>query len=144
MVVEVDLQPMSPGFESRKLHDFFFFFWFFFMFFFCHYYYSANLQFQHYCLYSVSPTLWLLMMPRPPAPSALWFFCALVGIAKIWILKVKILKIGAPKVITINVLMVELFGFARQYNIQRMYSQTCIKGSPKGRTKIGCLRQMTP
>ena len=45
----------------------------FFFFFFFHYYYSAYLQIQHYCLYSVSPTLLLLMMPRPPAPSALWF-----------------------------------------------------------------------
>ena len=58
--------------------DFFFFFFFFDFFiyyfllcFFYHYYYSANLQIQHYCLYSVSPTLLLLMMPRPPAPSAL-------------------------------------------------------------------------
>ena len=56
----------------------------FFMFF-CHYYYSANLQLSQflmvflptlansthdYCLYSVSPTLLPLMMPRPPAPSA--------------------------------------------------------------------------
>ena len=66
---------MGPGFESRKSHDFsfffFFFIYFFFYVFFCHYYYSANLQIQHYCLYSVSPTLLLLMMPRPPAPSAL-------------------------------------------------------------------------
>ena len=65
---------MGPGFESRKSHDFsfFFFYLFFFLcFFFGHYYYSANLQIQHYCLYSVSPTLLLLMMPRPPAPSAL-------------------------------------------------------------------------
>ena len=35
--------------------------------FFCHYYYSANLQIQHYRLYSVSPTLLLLIVPRPPA-----------------------------------------------------------------------------
>ena len=26
----------------------------------------------------------------------------------------------------------------------RIYSQTCLKGSPKGRTKRGCLRQVTP
>ena len=32
MVVEVDLQPMSPGFESRKLHDFFLFIYFFMFF----------------------------------------------------------------------------------------------------------------
>ena len=79
-----DFEPMCPGFESRAWHDFFFFFFFFgfflcfyffffvfFFVFFCHYYYSANWQIQHYCLYSVSPTLLLLMMPRPPAPSAL-------------------------------------------------------------------------
>ena len=24
------------------------------------------------------------------------------------------------------------------------YSQTCLKGSPKGKTKSGCLRQVTP
>ena len=86
---------MRPGFKSRKRHLFILFFFFFcffffvffvfffffdffnlfifcvFFFFFCHYYYSANLQIQHYCLYSVFPTLLLLMMPRPPAPSAL-------------------------------------------------------------------------
>ena len=51
---------MCPGFESRKLHIFFFFFFFFFdlfffyVFFLGHYYYSANLQIQHYCVYSVS------------------------------------------------------------------------------------------
>ena len=67
--VVVDFEPMSPGFETRESHDFFLLI--FFMFFFCHYYYSANLQIQHYCLYSLSPTLLLLMMPRPPAPSAL-------------------------------------------------------------------------
>ena len=76
MDILVDFEPMYPGFESRKSHEFFlFFFYHFFMFFFfvffCHYYYSAKLQIQHYCLYSVSPTLLLLMMPRPPAPSAL-------------------------------------------------------------------------
>ena len=56
----------------------FFMFFFFLSFFiiiifyvFCHYYYSANLHIQHYCLYSVSPTLLLRMMPRPPAPLAL-------------------------------------------------------------------------
>ena len=67
---------MYPGFESRELHGFFLVFFFIiylfiFYVFFCHYYYSANLLTQHYCLYSVSPTLLLLMMPRPPAPSAL-------------------------------------------------------------------------
>ena len=70
----VDFEPMCPGFESRVLHFFFFFdflIYLSFLCFFCHYYYSANLRIQHYCLYSVSPTLLLLMMPRPPAPSAL-------------------------------------------------------------------------
>ena len=72
----VDFEPMCPGFEPRESPDFFlfiyfFYVFFFFFFFFCNYYYSANLQIQHYCLYSVSPTLLLLMMPRPPAPSAL-------------------------------------------------------------------------
>ena len=72
----MDFELMCPGFESRESHDFFFFFnffiyYFFFYVFFCLYYDSANLQIQHYCLYSVSPTLLLLMMPRPPAPSAL-------------------------------------------------------------------------
>ena len=75
-----DFEPMCPGFESREWHDFFLFFiflffnvfiYFFFFVIFGHYYYSANLQIQHFCLYSVSPTLLLLMMPRPPAPSAL-------------------------------------------------------------------------
>ena len=70
----MDFEPMCPGFESRESHAFFFFFFFLiFLFFmlFCHYDYSANFQIQHNCLYSVSPTLLLLMMPRPPAPSAL-------------------------------------------------------------------------
>ena len=65
MGILVDFEPMYRGFESRESHDFFFYA------FFCHYYYSANLHIQHYCLYSVSPTLLLLMMLRPPAPSAL-------------------------------------------------------------------------
>ena len=76
----MDFEPICPGFQSRESHDFFFliflfifFLCFFFFFFFCHYYYSANLQIQHSCLYSVSPTILLLMMPRPPAPSALLF-----------------------------------------------------------------------
>ena len=76
----MDFEPMCPEFESRESHDFFFFFFLIFLFFIylfiyfffvCYYYYSANLQIPHYCLYSVSPTLLLLMMPRPPAPSAL-------------------------------------------------------------------------
>ena len=77
MVILVNYEPICPGFESRESHDFFFFFFldfiylFFFFYVFCHYYYSANLQIQHYRLYSVSPTVLLLMMPRPPAPSAL-------------------------------------------------------------------------
>ena len=85
----VDLNPCIPGsknwhkrFDSRNSRFFFCFsfylFIFLFFYFFCHYYNSANLEIQHYCLYSVSPTLLLLMMSRPPAPSALWFsFCVL-------------------------------------------------------------------
>ena len=69
----MDFEHVYPGFESRESHEFFFyyFFYLFFMFFFCHYYYSANLQTQHYCLYSDSPTLLPVMMPRPPALSGL-------------------------------------------------------------------------
>ena len=56
---------MYPGFESRESHDFLLLF--FFMFFVI----IITMQIQHYCLYSDSPTLLPLMMPRPPAPSAL-------------------------------------------------------------------------
>ena len=52
----MDFEPMSPGFESRESHFFFFdlfIYLFFFYVFFCHFFYSANLQIQHYCLYSV-------------------------------------------------------------------------------------------
>ena len=73
---------MCPGSEFRESHDFFlflsYFLFFYFFIFFFHYYYSANLQIQHYCLYSVSPTLLLLMMPRPPAPSELSVLCSIV------------------------------------------------------------------
>ena len=62
----VDFEPIYRGTESRETHDFFII-----IIIFCHYYYSANLQIQHYCLYSDSPTLLPLMMPRPPALSAL-------------------------------------------------------------------------
>ena len=97
--IMMDFELVDPGFKSRESHVFFFFFFllllfffvlfflflccffilfvcffFFFVFFYCHYNYSANLQFQHYCLYSVSPTLLLHMMPRPPALSALRFY----------------------------------------------------------------------
>ena len=65
----MDFEPMYPGFESRELNVFIGFFTL--CFFFGHYYYSANMQIQHYCLYSVSPTLLPLMIPRSPAPSAL-------------------------------------------------------------------------
>ena len=98
----VDFEPMYPGFESRKSHVFFlkifYIFFFMFFFFFCYYYYSANLQIQHYCLYSVSPTLLLLMMPRPQAPSALWLFsrflyiCLKPVLTKMWFL----LKFSRP------------------------------------------------
>ena len=68
----VHYEPVRPVFKSQVVHLFIYFFCLFIFFYvFCHYYYSANLQIQHYCLYSVSPTLLLLMMPRPPAPSAL-------------------------------------------------------------------------
>ena len=43
MVVEVDLQPMSPGIDSRKLHIFFFFF-FLFIYFFLWFFLSLLLQ----------------------------------------------------------------------------------------------------
>ena len=57
----MDLEPMYPGFKSLESHKFFllFFLLFFFYVFFCHYYYSANLQIQHYGLYSDSPTLFI-------------------------------------------------------------------------------------
>ena len=44
----------------------------------------------------------------------------------------------------------ECIFFLSLKNMQQMistiliYSQTCLKGSPKGRTKSGCLRQVTP
>ena len=63
--VEVDFEPMGLGFESRE--SLFFIYLFFYVFFVI----IITVQIQHYCLYSVSPTLLLLMMPRPPAPSAL-------------------------------------------------------------------------
>ena len=69
--VLVDFEPMWPGFESRESHDFFLLFFYLFFMFFVIIITVKNLQIQHYCLYSVSPTLLLLMMPRPPAPSAL-------------------------------------------------------------------------
>ena len=65
------LNPCVPGLNLGNRMIFFFLLFVYFFMFFCHYYYSANLQIQHYCLYSVSPTLLLLMMPRPLAPSAL-------------------------------------------------------------------------
>ena len=53
----VDFKQMFPGIESRGSHEFFFYYFFyFFLCVFCHYYYSANLQIQHYCLYSDSST----------------------------------------------------------------------------------------
>ena len=61
----MDFEPMYPGFESRESHDIFFFYVFFFL--------SLLLQYKFansthdYSLYSVSPTLLPLMMPRPPA-----------------------------------------------------------------------------
>ena len=61
---------MYPRFESRESHEIFIYIYIFLNVF-CHDYYSANLQIQHYCRYSDSPTLFALMMPRPLAPSAL-------------------------------------------------------------------------
>ena len=72
----VDFEPTYPGFESGESHTFFL------IIFFCHYYYSANLQIQHYCLYSDSPTLLLLMMPRPPALWLAW--TGMVAMLVIW------------------------------------------------------------
>ena len=64
---------MHPGFESRESHNFFYVFFFFFVI--C---YSAlfflsfvTVQIQHYCIYSDSSSLLSLVMPRPPAPTAL-------------------------------------------------------------------------
>ena len=54
----MDFEPVYLGFESRESHDIFL------CIFFCHYYYSANMQIQHYGLYSVSPTLLLLGLQR--------------------------------------------------------------------------------
>ena len=66
---------MHPGFESRESHNFFYVFFFFFFFVIC---YSAlffwsfvTVQIQHYCIYSDSSSLLSLVMPRPPAPTAL-------------------------------------------------------------------------
>ena len=60
---------MCPGFESRESHDFIYLFIFFM--FFVIIITVQILKIQHYCLFLVSPTLLLLMMPRPLAPSAL-------------------------------------------------------------------------
>ena len=32
----------------------------------------------------------------------------------------------------------------KTFHIKGIYSQTCLKGSPKGRNKSGCLRLVTP
>ena len=70
----MDFEPMYPGFESREYHDFFviiiiIFYDFLSLLLQCKF---ANSNSIHdYCLYSVSPTLLPLMIPRPPAPSAL-------------------------------------------------------------------------
>ena len=61
---------MRPGFKTRERHDFFFLFFYLFIFY-DFFVIIITVQIQHYCLYSVSPTLLLLMMPRPSAPSAL-------------------------------------------------------------------------
>ena len=66
---------MHPGFESRESHNFFyvFFFFFFLSFVTVHYFFLSfvTVQIQHYCIYSDSSSLLSLVMPRPPAPTAL-------------------------------------------------------------------------
>ena len=64
----MDFEPMYPGFESWESHHFFNFFFMFFL------VIVITVQIQHYCPNSDSPTLLLLMMSRPPEPSALYFF----------------------------------------------------------------------
>ena len=64
----MDFEPMHPGFELGNRIIFFFFFFMFFFFFFLSF---VTVQIQHYCLYSDSPSLLSLVMPRPQAPSAL-------------------------------------------------------------------------
>ena len=58
----MDFEPILPGFESQIFIIFFYVFAIFII-----------VQIQHYCLYSDSPTLLPLMMPRPPAPSVFDF-----------------------------------------------------------------------
>ena len=41
-------------------------------------------------------------------------------------------------------LLFYLFMFILKPLILLIYSQNCLKGSPKGRTKSGCSRQVTP
>ena len=62
----VVFESLYPGFESRWLHNLFQCFLFFFVI-------IITVRIQHYCLYSDSPILLPLMMPRPPAPAALCF-----------------------------------------------------------------------
>ena len=81
MVVEVDLQPMSPGFESRNLHDFFIDF--FFMFFL-----SLLLQ----CKFAISTLLPLLSFSyfmTPYDAQASSAFSALINLGgHLWFLKI--------------------------------------------------------
>ena len=59
----MDFEPIYSGFESRESHDFFIYFFYVF--------FGIIVKVQICkCLYSDSPTLLPLMMPRPPAPSA--------------------------------------------------------------------------
>ena len=69
VVVLVNYESMCPGFESRKSHYIFFFIYFFYIFFVI----IITVQFCKFniTVSSVSTTSLLLMMPRPPAPSAL-------------------------------------------------------------------------
>ena len=87
----MDLNPCIPRSNLGNRMNLFFYYDCFYLIlfsfcyvFFCHYYYSANLQIQHYCLYSDSPTLLPLIMPRPPSNfGALIFY--LSDAMRIWI-----------------------------------------------------------
>ena len=82
MVISVAFEPISVDFDLCILgsnlgnHIIFFYGFFFFFFVIC---YSAlffflsfvTVQIQHYCIYSDSSSLLSLVMPRPPAPTAL-------------------------------------------------------------------------
>ena len=84
MVVEVDLQPVSPGFESRKMHDFFY------LFFLC-FFWSLLIQ----CKFAISTLLPLLSFSyfmTPYDAQASSAFSALI-------VKVEILNINETQVV---------------------------------------------